>query len=112
MAHLNSGSGGGGEGGGGGGESGSGEFVVRDVADGQQMFTAGCALLQGLGRFALGTWDGDVELYDWEGDGGGGGGGGLASPAGVAGCPPELGMAGETEVRWGVVRGRVPGRWR
>lgn len=108
VAHLGSGSGvdgvgsgGGGGGGGGGGEggsgSGSGEFVVKDVANGQRTFTAGCSLLQGAGRFALGTCDGDVELYDWES--GGGGGGGLTTPQGVAGCPPQLAMTGEVEVR-------------
>lgn len=45
------------------GEGGRADLVVEIVANGEQIFVSGCWLWQGMGRFALGTVAGCLEVY-------------------------------------------------
>lgn len=71
-------------------EGGRADLVVETVANGEQIFVSGCWLWQGMGRFALGTVAGCVEVYQ-END--------LQAPIGSVPPPiKELDMSPKAEV--------------
>ena len=71
-----------------------GDLAVEPVAGGERVFTSGCWLLQGMGRFALGTVAGEVKVFQESG---------LKTPIGSTPFPDaQLDISPKAEVRFGV----------